>query len=73
MSQPLKLEAIARKNRYKQTYYFTRPNIPCLVDLSKVVIFVHPVQFDNGEEGADIVFKTFNNKRPEEDELENEQ
>jgi hypothetical protein len=61
MSQGLKLELLGKLDRTteKNEYYFTRPNLPVLVDLSKCVIFVHPYENEDGSFGAEIVFKNY--------------
>ena len=40
-------------------YYFTHPDLPCLVDLSKCIIFVHPVTNQDGSLAADLVIKNY--------------
>lgn len=59
MSQQIKLEMLGRSDSTKNEYYFTRPNLPIMVDMSKCVIFVHPWQDDDGTFGADMVIKTY--------------
>ncbi len=61
----LKLTAIGKVDTNGNDYYFTRPRLPCLVDLSKVVIFVHPwsegddSDDENSKFGAEIVIKEY--------------
>lgn len=68
-SSALKLEAIGKVDRDGNDYYFTTPHLACMVDLSKVVIFVHPWSEDEGEKGetgrfgADIIIKEYTGKR----------
>lgn len=57
--QPLRMKAIGKKDRTGNDYYFTRPDLPCLVDLSKIVIFVHPYDNEDGSFEADIVIKEY--------------
>ena len=71
MSQAIKLEMVGRKDSTREAneYYFTRPNLPGLIDLSKCVIFVHPWENDDGTFGAELVIKMYRkprvaNKRP---------
>ena len=62
---PLKFDMVGRTDSKGDEYFFTRPNAPCLVDLSKVVIFIHP--YDEGDKsGAELVIKNYtpnSNKR----------
>lgn len=61
MSNPaLKLDMISRVNPEGKRYYFTTPDLPVMVDLSRVVVFLHPS--DDGTT-AELVFKKFNQKR----------
>ena len=61
MVQQLKLELLGRidASPEKNEYYFTRPNLPLNVDLSKCVIFVHPFEKENGEFGAELIIKNY--------------
>lgn len=62
VSQGLKLSMVGRidKTRERNEYYFTRPNIPVSVDLSKCVVFVHPWEDkEAGSFGAELVFKEY--------------
>lgn len=64
VSQGIKLEMIGRKDSTPEAndYYFTRPNLPALIDLSKCVIFIHPWENDDGSFGAELVIKPY--RRP---------
>lgn len=70
MSQELKMEMLGRTDSTsdKNEYYFTRPNLPVSVDLSRCVIFFHPFEKDNGEFGGELIIKNYhppgNNRRP---------
>lgn len=57
--QALKLDMVGRVDSEEKEYYFTRPNIPALVDLSKCVVFVHTWENEDGSFGAELVFKTY--------------
>jgi hypothetical protein len=61
VGQSIKLKLLGRNDStpQKNEYYFTRPNIPCLVDFSKCVIFVHPFEQEDGSFGADLVIKNY--------------
>lgn len=77
--QSLRLPATWREDRFEHEYFFTRPNLPVLVDLSKCVIFVRPweepICDENGvpkknadgspqvKRGADIDIKMYTGKR----------
>lgn len=63
MGTPIKLDMVGRVGGDDNEYFFTRPNMPCLVDLSKVVIFVHPYEKEGGGYGAELVIKTYEPKR----------
>ncbi len=63
---PLKFEMVGKTDAQDNEYFFTRPNSPCLVDLSKVVIFVHPYEKSKEEGGgfaADLVIKNYTPNR----------
>lgn len=70
MSQALKLDMVGRidSTQDQNEYYFTRPNIPASIDLSKCVIFVHPWQKEDGSFGAELVVKTYSKKHRSRDE-----
>lgn len=59
MATSLKISMVGRLDTTaeKAEYYFTVPHLPCLVDLSKVVIFVHPFENSDGTFGAEMVIK----------------
>jgi len=59
--QQLKLDMIGKTDSTpnQNEYYFTRPNLPVLVDLSKCVIFVHPYEQEDGSFGAELVVKNY--------------
>lgn len=66
MSQgAIKLKMVGKQDstRDKNDYYFTVPKMPCLVDLSKVVIFVHPFDNEDGTFGAEMVIKEHNKRK----------
>lgn len=60
MSQGIKLSMVGKldSTESKNEYYFTRPDIPVLVDLSKCVIFIHPWE-DGDNFGAEMVIKKY--------------
>ena len=61
MTQGIHLDMLGRTDSTdeKSEYYFTRPNIPCLIDLSKCVIFVRPYTRTDGTFGAEMTVKTY--------------
>lgn len=64
MSQSIKLDLVGRKDSTsdQNEYFFTRPNLPASIDLSRCVIFVHPWEKDDGTFGAELVIKSY--RRP---------
>lgn len=63
MSQPLKLKMLGKLDSRGDEYFYTRPDLPCMVDLSKVVIFVHPFDDGDGSFGAELVFKEYTGRK----------
>lgn len=59
MPASLKLNLLGRKDSDGNEYFFTRPNIPVLVDLSQCVIFVHPIDEEDGSSSAELVVKRY--------------
>ena len=64
MSQGFKLPMIGKVDSLGNEYYVTRPDLPVLVDLSKVVIFIHTWEDESKGSGfgAELVIKNYTGK-----------
>lgn len=70
MANELRMSCLRRSDQDGQPYYFTVPNMPATVDLSKCVIFIRPQQ---DSDGVDIVVKPYIGKAKREGELDESQ
>lgn len=60
MSQGIRMDMVRRldSTENKNEYYFTCPDVPATLDLSKCVIFFYPVVDDGGKMSGELVIRT---------------